>query len=105
MDTDKHSEEHHDSHAHGYGLYVLVFFGLLALTAVTVSVAGINLGSLTLTVALVIASIKTVLVANYFMHIKFDNVIIKVFIAVCVLIFATMIILTFFDLIFRPSIF
>lgn len=100
MDTDTHNEEH-ETHSHGYGIYVLVFFGLLALTAVTVSVAGINLGSLTLTVALVIATIKTVLVANYFMHIKFDNVIFKVFIAVCIIIFATMIGLTFFDLIFR----
>jgi len=96
-----HKEEHHESHSHGYGLYILVFFGLLALTAVTVSVAGINLGSLTLTVALVIATIKTALVVNYFMHVKFDTVIFKVFIAVCVLIFATMIGLTFFDLIFR----
>lgn len=101
MEIDSHKAEEHEAHSHGYGVYVLVFFGLLALTAVTVSVAGINLGSLTLTVALIIATIKTCLVANYFMHVKFDSPIFKVFIAVCIVIFATMIGLTFFDLIFR----
>ena len=93
-------EQH--AHDHKYGPYILVFFGLMALTAVTVSVAGINLGKLTLTVALLIAGVKTVLVGNYFMHIKFDSAIIKVFVAICVLIFITMIGLTFFDLTFRP---
>ncbi len=101
MDIDTHKEEEHAAHSHGYGIYVLVFFGLLALTAVTVSVAGINLGSLTLSVALIIATVKTCLVVNYFMHVKFDTPIFKVFIAVCIVIFATMIGLTFFDLIFR----
>lgn len=103
MDIDTHKEEEHGAHthSHGYGIFILVFFGLLALTGITVSVAGINLGSLTLTVALVIATIKTCLVVNYFMHVKFDTPIFKVFIAVCIVIFATMIGLTFFDLIFR----
>ncbi|MBS1513703.1 MAG: cytochrome C oxidase subunit IV family protein [Bacteroidetes bacterium] len=102
MDSEKEKAIHeHESHSHEYGVYILVFFGLLALTAITVSIAGLNLGSLTLTVALVIATIKTCLVANYFMHVKFDSPIFKVFIAVCIVIFATMIGLTFFDLIFR----
>ncbi|MBP9192154.1 MAG: cytochrome C oxidase subunit IV family protein, partial [Ignavibacteria bacterium] len=62
---------------------------------------GINLGSLALTVALMIALVKTMFVVNFFMHVKFDNKIIKLFIGVCMLIFIVVLILTFFDLTFR----
>ncbi|MCI0450294.1 MAG: cytochrome C oxidase subunit IV family protein [Chlorobi bacterium] len=89
------------SHTVGYGTYIMVWLGLVALTAITVTVAGMHLGSLTLLAALTIACIKTSLVAYYFMHVKFDNMVIKVFIAVCLLIFLTFWILTFSDLSFR----
>ena len=49
--------------------YVLVFVALLALTVVTVTVSYLNLGLAgTITVALIIATIKGSLVASYFMH-------------------------------------
>jgi cytochrome c oxidase subunit 4 len=98
---------HHGSgtHAHphitGYGTYIMVWLGLVALTAVTVTVAGIHLGSLTLITALVIAAVKTSLVGYHFMHIKNDNAITKIFILVCIVIFLTFWILTFSDLSFR----
>ena len=39
----------HAEHKHpGYGIYILVWLGLLALTGVTVTVAGINFGGLTI---------------------------------------------------------
>lgn len=101
-----------ESHAHlpqgqasahdvSYGTYVMVWFGLIALTAITVTISGIHLGSVTLIAALTIASIKTILVVTYFMHVKFDNMVIKVFIYVCLLIFITIMVLTFSDLSFR----
>ncbi len=96
----EHTGANH-SHGSGYGTYVMVWLGLVALTAVTVTIAGIHLGSLTLIAALMIASIKTFLVAYHFMHVKFDNRIIKVFILICILIFLTFWILTFSDLSFR----
>lgn len=95
--SDNTSETHHI----GYGTYIMVWVGLVALTAVTVSVAGLNLGSITLTVALLIASAKTFFVMNYFMHVKFEHTVFKIFIAVCILTFIIMISLTFFDLSFR----
>ena len=98
--TQEHTAEEH-SHGSGYGTYVMVWLGLVALTAITVTIAGIHLGSLTLIAALLIASIKTMLVAYHFMHVKFDNKIIKVFILICIAIFLTFWILTFSDLSFR----
>ncbi len=99
-----HGEAEHShagGHMVGYGTYFMVWLGLVALTAVTVTIAGIQLGSLTLLTAMLIASVKTALVGYHFMHIKYDNKIIKVFILVCLVIFLTFWILTFSDLSFR----
>jgi cytochrome c oxidase subunit 4 len=106
MDTNNHHDEHNDGHiaeAHhpSYGVNILVWIGLLSLTAVTVAVAGINLGSLALTVALIIATVKSLFVVNFFMHVKFDNKVVKIFIGVCMIVFIIVLILTFFDLTFR----
>jgi cytochrome c oxidase subunit IV len=90
-----------NTHSTNYGTYVLVWLGLVALTTLTVAIAGLNLASVTVVVALAIATTKSLLVANYFMHVKSDSRVFKVFILVCIIIFLTMIILTFVDLIFR----
>lgn len=102
-DTAHGAEESH-KHFFGYGTNVLVWLGLIGLTALTVAIAGINLSGLTVIVALVIASVKSLMVVNYFMHIKFESRVFRVFILVCIVIFLTMIILTFFDLTFRNPI-
>jgi cytochrome c oxidase subunit 4 len=94
--TNTHSHEHP-----GYGLYILVWLGLVGLTTVTVALAGFNLASLTIVVAMAIAIVKSLLVTNYFMHVKTDSPVFKIFIFVCLAIFLTMIILTFFDLTYR----
>jgi cytochrome c oxidase subunit 4 len=97
----EHSNEHAGGHTVGYGTYFMVWLGLVALTSITVTVAGIHLGSLTLIVAMLIAAVKTSLVGYHFMHLKYDNVIIKIFVLVCLVIFLTFWILTFSDLSFR----
>jgi len=98
-------DTHHKEHTNtGYGIYILVWLGLVSLTLITVSLAGFNLAGLTVVTALLIASVKSTMVINYFMHIKYESVLFKVFIAVCIIIFLVMIILTFFDLTYRPEI-
>jgi len=53
--------------------YVYVWVGLLVLTGVTVSVAGMDLGELSVLVALIIAGVKSGLVLLYFMHLKYER--------------------------------
>ena len=53
--------------------YVLVFLALLGLTALTVGVAFINLGSMNTLIALVIAATKMLLVMLIFMHVKYSS--------------------------------
>ena len=99
MDNNKHSSD--EQHHIGYGTYILVWVGLLALTSITVTVAGISLGAYTLFVALLIAAIKSSLVINIFMHIKFDEPIFKVFLLVSGFTLFVIFLLTFLDFIYR----
>ncbi len=98
-----HRPENHHEQAHTvtYGQYILIWFGLIALTGITVALAGINLGRWIIITALTIASIKTLLVLNVFMHLKFEERTFRVFVLVAVATFMIFISLTFFDYAFH----
>jgi cytochrome c oxidase subunit 4 len=53
--------------------YVTVFLALMGLTALTVGVAFVNLGAMNTVVALVIATVKMLLVMMIFMHVKYSS--------------------------------
>ena len=59
--------------------YLGVFLALMVLTAVTASVAFLDLGILNDVVALGIAGTKAVLVILYFMHLRHSSRMVKVF--------------------------
>ena len=61
MENEKH-------HIVPYSTYLLILAVLLVLTAVSVAVTHINLGTLTVTIALFIAAVKSGLVLAIFMH-------------------------------------
>lgn len=88
-------------HVVDYGTFVFVWLALLVFTALTVSVAGLNLGSLSVVTALAVASAKSALVLNYFMHLKYEDRVFKVMLLVSIVTLATIIGLTFFDVAFR----
>jgi cytochrome c oxidase subunit 4 len=79
-------EEEHSSHKYsiGYGAYILIWLILLSYTALTVAVAGVDLKGFTLFIALLIAALKSALVINVFMHIKFDAIIFKIFLGLAI---------------------
>lgn len=91
----------HKEHLITYGTYVLIWLSLISLTVLTVAVAGVDLKKIALFVALSIAAIKSTLVILYFMHIKFDDAIFKVFFFVALATLASIFILTSFDVFFR----
>ena len=86
MSADAHaaSHDHGDDHGHGHGgpehhphvLPLRAYFGvwsaLLALTAITVFVSYFDFGEANLVVALLVATIKAILVAAIFMHLRYD---------------------------------
>lgn len=94
---------HNESTAHsiGYGIYILVWISLMVFTGLTVAVAGVDLKALTVTTALTIAAIKTLLVLLFFMHLKYEPSLFRTLVFVVVITLATLIILTFLDVLFR----
>ena len=63
----------HETHTVSYKFNILVWIDLLIFTLITIEIAQFDFQALTVVVALLVASIKTYLVATYFMHLKFEN--------------------------------
>jgi cytochrome c oxidase subunit 4 len=84
-----------------YGQLILIWLGLLSLTGITVSLAGISLGRWVIITALGIASVKSLLVLNVFMHLRFEDRVFRIFALVAGSTLAIFIVLTFFDYAFH----
>jgi cytochrome c oxidase subunit 4 len=81
--------------------FISVWLALLTLTAVTVTVARMDLGALSILTAIVIASIKAGLVLWFFMHLKYEKPFLKLLLLVPVVTLAVIIGLTFVDVWYR----
>jgi cytochrome c oxidase subunit 4 len=91
----------HTQNTHGFGIYILVWIALVAFTVVTVTVAGMDLRGLTVTVAMVIASVKAYLVLSIFMHLRSEGKTFIVFVLVAMLFLLVSFILLFADYSFQ----
>ena len=94
--TDHHNElTEHSSHS--YSKYILVWMALLTLTAITVAVAGVNFGDVTIAIAITIASVKSYLVITEFMHLNSESRTFKIFVGVALFFIVISIVLLFSD--------
>jgi cytochrome c oxidase subunit IV len=84
-------------HIVSYAHAILIWMGLLGLTGITVALAGIDLGRWVIVTALVIATVKSTLVLNIFMHLQFEDRLFRIFVAVALVTLAIFFSLTFFD--------
>lgn len=89
-----------ENHAN-YLAYVVVWLQLLGLTALTVAVAGFDVGYAGILVVLIIAATKSTLVGEYFMHLKYEPPLLRRMVFVVISILAVFIGLTFTDVAFR----
>lgn len=94
-------ENDHKPHISNYFSHGIVLITLLVLTAITVEVAHLELGPLSVFVALIVASIKGTTVLTYFMHLKYDKPIFRIMVASVFILFAIIIGITFIDYVFR----
>ncbi len=94
-------EHKETTHTIGYTVYIFIWLGLVVLTGLTVVVAGVDLRQIAVAVAILIASIKSVLVMNYFMHLKYEPPLFKLMVSVLIVTFFIFIGLTFSDILFR----
>jgi len=88
-------------HITSYRAYMFVLITLMILTAVTITVTWIDLSALTVLTALLIASFKAGIVMKYFMHLKFESSLFKILVIMVLSIYVLVIILLFFDYLFR----
>lgn len=91
-----------ESQALSYRIYFLVWLGLVVLTGITVSMAGMDLGILSIMIVLFIAALKATLVLSYFMHLKYETgLLFKLLIPIVLAALTVFIGLTFTDVAFR----
>ena len=85
--------EHKHSHAPSFKTDIIVWIALMIFTAITIYASHLTQGTTTLAVsiAMVIASIKATTVVMYYMHIKYDHIIYKIFLVVIIALFISFI--------------
>lgn len=88
-------------HIGSYKSHILVLLVLIALTAVTVLITSVEMGPYNTAAAMFIAMIKASIVLLYFMHLKFDEKIYGIMVAIVLTIFTAVVIVTFFDYLYR----
>ena len=90
-------------HIVSYAENFSTWLGLMLLTALTVIVSVTNASLVTLTVvtAFIIATTKALLVAYYFIHLKFDHKIYRIMFLIIMLLFSSFMILTITDYLSR----
>lgn len=93
--------EQEKPHIVPYKTYVIILLGLISLTILSVAVTSIELGTLTVTVALLLASVKSFLVLSYFMHLKFDQKIFAIMVIGIIVLIIIVILITFLDYYYR----
>ncbi len=94
-------------HIVGPGTYTAVFVALVVFTVITVWAANQNFGSdfINTVVALSIATAKALLVAAFFMHLKYEGKMTYVYIALGLLLLAILIGFSLVDVVDRPDYF
>lgn len=95
------ASDYPSAHALSYGKLTAVWLGLIVLTALTVLIARIDLGGNRVWGALAIASVKAGLVIAYFMHMKYEGRLLRLFLFIAFLTLAIFIGFTFFDVLYR----
>lgn len=94
------TEKKHE-HITSYTQLGTVLVALLFLTFLSVFVATLHFGALSIAVALLVASIKGSTVVTYFMHLKFEKPFMRIMVIGVFFLFALVIIITFIDYFFR----
>ena len=93
--------KNHDNHITSYTLNGTVLLVLLLLTTISILVVKLHFGAFTVAVALILASVKSAIVLTNFMHLKFENLLLRLMVGGVFLLFAIVVVITFIDYYFR----
>lgn len=93
--------DNEEGHIIPYRTFLYILAILIALTLTSVALTRIYLGTLTVVMALLIASIKSSFVLRIFMHLKFETKTFSIIVVAVVLLICSVITLTLLDYINR----
>ena len=88
-------------HTVSYKVYFIILLSLITLTLISVAVTRFDLGGLPVFVALTLATVKSILVLTFFMHLKFDQKLYAIMVGLVFFIFIVVVVITFLDYSFR----
>jgi cytochrome c oxidase subunit 4 len=88
-------------HITPYRTHAWVLITLLVLTFITITVTWIDLSAFTVAIALLIASVKAYIVLTYFMHLKFESSLFRVFVVMVLAIYVLVVLFTLSDYLMR----
>ena len=91
----------HSSHITHYNVLAKILLVLMFLTFLTISVTSFHLGAFTVTIALLIAGVKGFLVLSYFMHLKYESLLLRILVAMIFVLFILIVLITFIDYAYR----
>jgi len=94
MENEKH-------HIVPYRVYIYILMALVAMTFMSIGITKINLGAYSVLGAMIFATLKSILVLSWFMHLKFDQPLLRFMVGFVVLLFFAVIFITFLDYYFR----
>ena len=95
------SKNDEKNHIVPYRTFLLVLLALLAFTFISIGATSYNLGPVTVLIALLLATFKTILVLTYFMHLKWDVKMFGILVAAVLALIGVVIFITFLDYLFR----
>lgn len=85
----------------GFGKYILIWCALVGLTGLTVAAAGLDFGYPSIVIVLIVAALKSSLVLDYFMHLRYEERFFKLMLLVVIVTLAIILSLTFVDIAYR----
>lgn len=94
MEKEKH-------HIVAYKTYLYILIALLAMTFMSIGITKINLGEFSVLGAMIFATLKSILVLTWFMHLKFDQPFLRIMVVFVVMVFFAVIFITFSDYYYR----
>ena len=83
------------SHITEYRVLGKVLLVLMLMTFLTITVTSLDLGALSVTIALLIAGFKAFMVLSYFMHLKHESLLLRILVGFVFVLFALIVLITF----------
>ncbi|MFZ4581038.1 MAG: cytochrome C oxidase subunit IV family protein [Paludibacter sp.] len=91
----------HTHHITPYRTLGIILLILLSFTFLTIEITSFHLGVFTVTAALLIAGVKGFLVLSYFMHLKHENLLLRILVSMVFILFVLIVLITFIDYAYR----